>query len=208
MKSINFFAKCKFFTTIFALHWFLAAPSWAVISVELSGSASDSYLDTEHVTATSGTLGLSLGLGEHFMVGIGHNRSYNKKKGYQKYEDKTANAIIYYNASDDTETYTTYGDLTVILYNGVVSPFIFGGIAKKEYYVTYTNPQYVYSKHLQLPLTNRYGFGLSFLLSRSFRLKLTQTYTPGEKISLVGGEEKTEKILEKYSEIGLSYRID
>ena len=180
----------------------------AYFSLDLTGMRSDDYVDLEEHVDTTMTASLLMGLGDYVIVSLGHQREMDNKHGYHKTQTSDGN-IMYYKFEDDSEVITTFSDLTVILYNGMFSPFVFGGIARKDYYSTISYPGTVYKSHMPLPLIHRYGFGFSITLSREFRLKITQTFSPGVRIELV---DQTEEVPQKYvsttTEIGISMRLN
>jgi hypothetical protein len=116
---------------------------------------------------------------------------------------------MYYEFKDDTKEVTNFCDLTVILYQGMVSPFVFGGVARKDYYTKVSYPGTTYTSHIPLPLSQRYGLGVSLTLNREFRMKITQTFSPGVKIDLVDNTtEVAKKFVGTTTEVGISMRLN
>ena len=80
-----------------------------------------------------------------------------------------------------------------------MAPFVFGGVAQREYFTEYRIPNQTTKLSLKDDLPN-YGLGLQIRLNRHFSLKLSQTFTPGTSVSL--DENEVEKdILDSHSQV-------
>lgn len=181
-------------------------PALAGINVSLSGSIESTSNALEKSRDNSISANLSTNLGEHILIGITHRRSFENKTGYKRAQ-ADENTYLYIPFKDNGESTTNSLDLTIIPYNGLVSPFIFGGVARREYESTmmYLGSTY-HSRQSLFPIPN-YGFGLMVQLGGGFNLKITQTFTPGTQIALEDGEEVAKVVKDSYTQVGIGYRI-
>src|SRR5689334_16080661 len=104
-----------------ALTFFLANPlAQAAISISLSGSSENSNAALEHYRSNSVSANVSLGLGDHFMVGITHRRSFDYKSGLKRQAAADEKSFEYSPFKDNVESITNSVDLTIIPFNGVI----------------------------------------------------------------------------------------
>ena len=61
-------------------------------------------------------------------------RSFDNKVGLKKQENVEAKSYDYLPFEDNGISTTNSVDLTIIPYNGVISPMVFGGLARRDYY--------------------------------------------------------------------------
>ena len=83
-----------------------------------------------------------------------------------------------YHFKDQSETISNSINLTVILYRGFASPFIFGGVTRKDYTSTVTLGDQSSTQKFSMPIAPNFGAGISFKISRSFSFKITETLSP------------------------------
>lgn len=185
----------------------LLSPQALALSIGLSGSGSSNNGGLEHSTTSSGTLSISTELGSYLRIGISTRKAFEKVRGL-KYDDSSNS---YFNFRADRETTIHSLNMTVILYNGIVSPYVFGGIANKYYEskATYDLAQSItVTSKSTLKGVPTYGFGAAIFLNRQFNLKISQTYIPGEKTTLgPTGEEEAEDVIDHYTQIGITYKL-
>jgi hypothetical protein len=167
---------------------------------------SNSNFSLETHKKSSISANISLGIGSYVHVGLTHRRSFDNKSGLKKTR-LDENTIAYIPFEDNTEIITNSVDLTIFLYSGKVAPFVFGGVAKRDYLteISYLQ-QSAKSATTLFPVPN-YGFGLAIQLTRDFNLKITQTYTPGIKTVLEEGIERSETVKDSYTQVGIGYKI-
>lgn len=180
--------------------------SFAAVNIGLSGSSSTSNFSLETHSSSAISANVAVGMGSYFHIGLTHRRSFENKSGLKKTKiDETT--IAYIPFEDKTETVTNSIDLTIFLYDGPLAPFVFGGVARRDYItkIKYLNQQGRSSTTL-FPVPN-YGVGLTFRVSRQFRLKLSQTYTPGMQTVLENGVEKSKVVKDSYTQIGVTYQL-
>lgn len=198
-----------FFKTNLLISFFLLIFTWpamGLVNLGLSGALSNSNFSLETHKKTSISANVSLGLGSYFHIGLTHRRSFDNKSGFKKTR-LDENTIAYIPFEDNTEIITNSVDLTIFLYEGQISPFVFGGVAKRDYVteISYLEQQARSSTTL-FPVPN-YGLGLAIQLTRNFHLKITQTYTPGIRTVLEDGQEKSETVKDSYTQLGIGYKI-
>jgi hypothetical protein len=194
-----------FASALFAL---LAGTSaQAAINISLSGSSEISNAALERYRSNSVSANVSLGLGNHFLLGITHRRSFDNKMGLKRAENAETKTLEYIPFEDNGESTTNSFDLTIIPYNGVISPMVFGGVARRDYYneIQFMGSRIV-SRQTMFPIPN-YGFGTIIQLGAGMHLKITQTYSPGVKTTLEDGEEISRLVKDSYTQIWLGYRL-
>jgi hypothetical protein len=179
----------------------------AAISISLSGSSEISNAALERYRSNSISANISLGLGQHFLVGLTHRRSFDNKVGLKKQENVEAKVYEYLPFEDNGISTTNSVDLTIIPYNGVISPMVFGGLARRDYYneISFLGSRIV-SRQTMFPIPN-YGFGTIIHLGAGMQLKITQTYSPGIQTTLEEGEEISRIVKDSYTQIWLGYRL-
>ncbi|MFY7930703.1 MAG: hypothetical protein ACOVS5_17655 [Oligoflexus sp.] len=180
----------------------------AAVNIGLSGSAENSNNSFEKYRNHAVSANISLGLGEHLLIGVTHRRSFDNKIGLKKTEVAgQPNTFAYIPFEDNAESVTNSLDLTIIPYNGLVSPFVFGGLARRDY----VNKleilgNTIRSKQTLFPIPN-YGVGIVIQLGLGFQLRITQTYSPGVKTILEEGQEKSQLVLDTYSQVWIGYKL-
>ncbi len=181
--------------------------SEAAISISLSGSSEISNAALEKYRSNSISANVSLGLGSHLLIGLTHRRSFDNKVGLKRQENVELKAYDYFPFEDNGINTTNSMDLTVIPYNGIVSPMIFGGVARRDYYneISFLGSRII-SKQTLFPIPN-YGFGMVIQLGMGMQLKVTQTYSPGIRTTLEEGKEISREVKDSYTQIWLGYRL-
>ena len=193
--------------TLLALTVTMSESSLASIHIGLSGSTSSSHFSLESHKRSSVSASFAVGVARFLRIGLTHRRSFEKKKGLKK-NQISETQFIYYEFQDDTEVITSSIDLTAVLYQGPISPFIFGGAARRDYYSEVIYPGNINKTSVTNDIVPNYGLGVSIYLSREFSLKITQTYTAGEKKQLTAdGTEKKVKTTDSYTQLGITYRL-
>lgn len=191
---------------VLLLAFVLESRASATVSINLSGSAENSTVSLEKADTHSVSANIGLSLGQHFMIGLTHRRAFTKKSGLKKvYLQGT---LQYPEFREREQTITNSVDLTIIPFNGVVSPFIFGGVARRDYY----SESEIYNTRnsatlVLFPIPN-YGGGLAIQLGMGFELRITQTFTPGKETQLMeNGEEKSRDVVDTYTQLWLGYKL-
>jgi hypothetical protein len=173
----------------------------AAMKVSLSGSRSESNAGYQKIQSGAGSAGLSLDLGEYFMVGYTHRQELSSTVGYQQIDG--TNIFVQFKTLSHVTTNAL--DLTLILYGGeIVTPFIFAGLAVKNYVIDFVqagqDPQRVSKPHYG----PQGGAGLAIRMSQKFSFKLTYTLTDGVK-QYPG--ESAEQTLDTYTQMGITYAL-
>ncbi|SMF72928.1 hypothetical protein SAMN06296036_12746 [Pseudobacteriovorax antillogorgiicola] len=190
---------------IMFLFLIMSQNSFGSISIGLSGATSTSNysLETQKSSIISGNI--SLAIASFLRIGLTHRRSFVEKSGLRK--EATDTSTLYYEFEDNTDIVTNSIDLTAILYHGRVSPFVFGGVARRDYFTEVRYPGSTTKFRETLKAVPNYGLGIAIHLNRHFRLKITQTYTPGVRVDLVDGQEVKEDVNDTYTQIGVNYAL-
>jgi len=179
----------------------------AAISISLSGSSEISNAALERYRSNSVSANVSLGLGDHFMLGLTHRRSFDNKVGLKKQANADQTAYDYLPFEDNVESVSNSVDLTIIPYNGVISPMFFGGLARRDYSneLEFLGSR-IKNRQTMFPIPN-YGFGTIIQLGMGMQLKITQTYSPGIQTTLDEGKEKSKVVKDSYTQVWLGYRL-
>ncbi len=186
----------------------LTSSAQAAISVGLTGSSEKGTNGLEKSTSNQISANVSLGLGQNILIGLTHRRDFQNKTGYKKASTDNPNIFVYIPYKDNVESTTNSLDLTIVPYNGLISPFIFGGVAKRDYRdeIVFLD-QNIPSHYTMFPIPN-YGFGTAIQLGMGFQLKITQTYTPGiETILTESGQETTRVSKDSYTQVWIGYKL-
>jgi hypothetical protein len=197
MKIISRFPVVRSLINSGVLIAALVSPkAYGAISLSLSGTSEASHQGQVSSREVAGSLRVGLGLGEHFQIGLSHRRSEERTTTLttENFELKSKLGVV-----------TNGLDLTVILYNGLVSPYLFGGVAVKDYSIesNYSEPAEVNGVYAPM-----YGLGMQIFLNQDFSLKLNQTFTPSERIvGYADGKPIKKDILDSYLEVGITYRL-
>jgi hypothetical protein len=180
----------------------------ATVSINLSGSAENSSAALEKSQVHSVSASVGMNLGSHFMVGLTHRRAYTNRTGLKRGADRLTGEPYYVTFEEREQSVINSVDLTIIPFNGLVSPFVFGGVARRDYFSrsdmlgTRTN-----NTAVLFPVPN-YGGGLAVQLGMGFELKITQTFTPGKETRLMeDGTENSQDVIDTYSQLWLGYKL-
>lgn len=186
----------------------LFAPvSYAGVQINLSGSAQKSTANFEKTKAHTVSANIGIGLFQWASVGLTHRRTFSDTTGFKKRINSEQTAYVLVPFADKTETVTNSVDLTLIPYSGIVSPFVFGGVARQDYINTFDfMGERTVSKQTLYPVPN-YGGGIAIQLGQGFQLKVTHTITPGKESYVDAGQEKTKRVDNTYTELWLGYKL-
>lgn len=195
------------FLTFIASILFLMDDAYGAISVGLSGSTSQSSYSLETQKSSVVSANVSVAITRFLRIGLTHRRSFLEKSGLKKTQSEDQTQTIYFEFEDNTDVVSNSIDLTVVLYPGQISPFVFGGVARRDYYTEVRYPFSESKGQTTLPAVPNYGVGFAVQLNRNFSLKITHTFTPGISTTLEDGEEITESVNDTYTQLGISYRI-
>lgn len=176
------------------------------INVGISGSNSSSSFFLESHKSTTISANVAIEVASFMHLGLTHRRSFIRKDGLKK-EEISAGEYSYFSFTDNTDIVTNSIDVSIYPYRGLVSPFIFGGVARRDYYTKVSYRGYTGKKRETLPAVPNYGFGLAVMLSRSFNLKITQTYTIGRGTVLEEGQEVEQQVRDAYTQLGIGYKL-
>jgi len=185
----------------------LSTHAFGAVTINFSGSAQNSNANLEKSTSHALSANVGLGLGEYASIGLTHRRSYIDNGGQKKGIAEDRRSYVYIPFQERTENITNSIDLTLIPYTGVISPFVFGGVARRDYTnrfdyqgVRTTSTQSLY------PVPN-YGGGVAIQLGAGFQLKVTQTLSPGKQTTIEDGVEVEKSVRDTYTEIWLGYKL-
>lgn len=201
--STRHFVACS--TLLFAA--FASLPAYSGVQINLSGSAQKSTNNFEKTKAHTVSANVGVSLGSYASVGLTHRRTSSDTTGFKKRINAERTAYVLVPFEDKTETVTNSIDLTLIPYSGIVSPFIFGGVARQDYSNQFDFlGERTTSKQTLYPVPN-YGGGISVQLGQGFQLKITQTITPGKESYVEEGAEKSKTVQNTYTELWLGYKL-
>lgn len=197
----------KFIYKIIFVSLLVSSKAAATVNIGLSGAASTSNFSLETHRSTALSANISMGLWSLIHIGLTHRRAFENKSGYKK-ATVDDGSFAYLPFQDNTESVTNSVDLTLFLTQGTISPFIFGGVARRDYFTEIEfQDQRVRSTTTLYPVPN-YGVGAAIRLSLQFQLNITHTFTPGVRTTLDDeGNEKNSVVKDSYTQMGISYRM-
>jgi hypothetical protein len=162
-------------------------------------------------SSDSSLMSASLSFDIFTMLQLGYTFRNESKNEYGRRENASTEKFV--NFTEYNETLKQSLDLTIIPFTTqLVIPFAFGGIAQKTYILKGVaedindgdpyqliyrpgegnNPLWVWNG----------GFGMKIPLSKDFSIKVTQTYSEGQKVD---EELKAKKVLDTYTEYSIVY---
>ena len=177
------------------------------ISADGSYGKINKYLEQTLSVGAKGSIAADIN--SNFRISYSYKYGIDKTHGYQDYT--AGNTVYLYKTSSRTLTRIHAIDLIGVLYNGkYFVPFIFGGAAYKLYDMKYENEAVsgVYKVNKKLGPVENFGCGLSIALSSNFSLKVTNTWSPGMKLTPEEylSSEGT-KVYDSVTELGISLVI-
>ena len=189
-----------------------SSKAYSYVNLGVSGFTALANVDLEKVNNNSISASVGFGLLNNLIIGVNHRRSYSSREGYKRntYKDDNTDSeyMIYIPFTDQSETISNSINLTVILYKGFASPFIFGGVTRKDYTSTVKLGEQSSTQKFSMPIAPNFGAGVSFKISRSFSFKITETLSPGLQTYFDdSGNEQKKKVNDTFTEIGISYNL-
>lgn len=179
-----------------------------VVFIDVQGSGANTHLEFQQRKSYSTSCSVAFGLGSYVRLGLRHLRQYLRQEGYRTYHSAKYNTTFFYEFIDSSKIIYNSLELTIVLYNGMVSPYIFGGTGMRH---TYTTTQQLGTTTKHRPSKDRdivhYGIGASIMLDRNFRLKISQRYAPIKGVFFEGGQRVEKEVLDSEVQIGISYQI-
>lgn len=188
---------------------FLSSEAFAGMTLGVAWSDSQSNLGLEKLQSSTLNGSVSFDIWDHIQLGVTGRKEYEKRTGLKRTTNTDGSQYIYFSFKDVSQTTTTSVDLTLVLYNGPISPFIFGGVARREYKTLIEYPEFDLHQETQDTLARvpNGGYGVAIFLGRGFSLKFTQTFTEGLKTTIDGTKRIETKVYDQYTQVGLNYRI-
>lgn len=190
---------------IVALSIFYFSDFLGAVTIGLSGATSHANYSLETQKSSIISANISLDIATFVRVGLTHRRSFQEKSGLKKVTDQVVTE--YHRFEDNTDIITNSIDITVILYPGYISPFVFGGIARRDYFTEVLYRGLRSKGETTLAAVPNYGLGVAIQINRDFSLKVTRTFTPGIRTILEDGLEVSEVINDTYTQLGINYRL-
>lgn len=188
----------------------LEYPAFGVVSIGLSGMGSQRNANLEKRQDTSGSVNLSLALGNHFRISLNHRRGFEKTSGFRIFNSDEG----YQKFSENVDSTMYAVNLTLVLYNGLVSPYVFGGLANKYYEQEFSIKEgrgagSTLTTDFSLQGVPNYGFGFAIYLNRKFSFKITQTFSPGKRTTILddGTPSEQETVVDSYTQVGINYSL-
>lgn len=202
------FAKSRRLFYQFLMVGIILIPNQALagFSFDLTGSGTKSAAGATTNNDSAVTAGVGVDLGDHFQLGLSYRVSNDNAVGLRAIQVGNQTGLVDYES--DTRTVIKALNLAIILYNGIVSPYVFGGIAHHEYYFRTELAGQMDEDRKVVPQLINYGGGFTVYLNQNFGLKISQTFSPGEKLVVTPDYRiETKKVLNSYLEVGVRYRL-
>lgn len=183
--------------------------SFAKTDLSLTGyvEKSNSGLEKKKEHKVSGTI--QFGLFQYLSIGFSRQQFKRETSGKKLI---VSGSDLTRNFSDVVRVYDNSVFLSLILYAGPITPYIFGGISRKWYYYEYYDEFDNNGEVLKIePDDNgkknlwNAGIGLQIPVSYSFSIKLKNTWSEGFTQEGPGGEKK--KTFDTYTEFGVNYSL-
>ena len=179
------------------------------MTLGMAWSDSQSNLGLEKLQSNNINGNVSFDIWDHIQLGVTGRKEYEKRTGLKRTTTQDGSEYIYFTFKDISETITTSVDLTLVIYNGPISPFIFGGVARREYKTLIEYPEFNLRQETKdsLAAVPNGGYGIAIFLTKGFSLKFTQTFTEGQRVTIDGDKRIETKVYDQYTQVGLNYRI-
>ncbi len=185
---------------------FISKPLHAAIYISADGSYGKMNKYLEKTTSVGAKGSVAADINSNFRISYSYKYGVEKTQGYQDYV--SGDTVYLYKTSSKTLTRIHAIDLIGVLYNGTYFvPFIFGGAAYKLYDMKYENEAVsgVYKVSKKLGPVENFGCGLSIALSSNFSLKVTNTWSPGMKLTPEDYlTSEGSKVYDSVTELGIS----
>lgn len=183
----------------------ITSGAYSFLNIGVSGYVSKDTYGFKTSNRSNVGINTSIGFGKHLQLGLSHSVQEDNLEGYELQRVSGTNVTVAFMVKDQRVTHTTSVDLTIIPFVSVISPFVFGGSARKEMKIRRTIVGFREDTATTKPeplLT--YGYGVKIFLNKNFDLKVTRRYTPGIKVTL-DGEKK--EVVDEMTQVGFVYKL-
>jgi len=148
---------------------------------------------------------LNIGITQYARIGFTKRIETDVTKGRRLLD---ANLNVYENFRTTVIEERDSADLFIVLYHGLVSPFIFGGVVHKRYkqqqnYDISTVGETVEYRPKDKPAPNA-GVGLSIPLNYNLSIRISRSWSPGKEVDFDGAEHKK---LDVQTDVSLNYQL-
>lgn len=174
----------------------------------LSGTEDISHSGLNKVTDSKWTAGVSVYVLQYMSIGITHSQVQKATIG----ERQIGTTNVYEEFEDTVRIKSNGINISLILYSGRVTPYIFGGIMRKWYYYKWMYEESTQGEYRTYePPENgednlwNAGIGLSIPVNYNFSIKIKRSWSEGKTLDSDTGEEDT--VYDTYTEIGLTYKL-
>jgi len=183
---------------------------FAAAQVQVGVTFNESQTHAERQTRNNRVLGgsFSLGLNRYIRLGFSRRVELEQVSGHRLIGQSQTQ---YEEFSTRTEATRDSLDLFVIVYQGIVTPYVFGGIARKTYvhevryeFTTFNETiKYKPSSDATKPVWNA-GVGFAIPLNRNFSVRISRSWSEGRSVNIEGEERK---VLDTYTDVSLNYQL-
>ena len=190
------FVGCFFYSQVAFAQW----------TFSLSGTEDKSHGGLVVTTDSRWSASISVFLLQYMSLGISHSQVYKKTEGQKQISSTT----MYENFEENVRVKKYAVNLTLVLFSGPVTPFIFGGIARKWlYYDWYYETSAILGSYEdpdngKKNLWNA-GIGFSIPVNYNFSIKIKRSWSEGYTLDSETQERKKE--YDTYTEVGLTYKL-
>lgn len=196
----------------FVFSTMLAAQSAYAIGMglELSGSVSDESAEWVNDKRSSVSGGISFDIGSHLQLGVTHRIDDRSQTSAEPMVLENGQRIS--EITSISHTVSNSVNLAIILYNGMVSPYVFFGAEKRSLSeaIFKVNGQVAQRVREQDPgaVNPTWGMGLAIFLNTNFRLKIRQTFGVGYKYYIdQDSQVQIKQAQNQYLEVGIEYKL-
>ena len=184
---------------LFSVLWLSTSLEAARLSYTLSGSGDRKFLGYYSQRSLSGSAAVDMDLGRHLRIGLSHSQQRQEQQGYRANEDESD----FKQFTMDTKVVSNAVNLTVIPYNGYLTPFVFVGLGRYHVVRKEIVDGEIDVEDSIFPGPQG-GVGVGIRLSRKFSLKITHTLSFGSAKSPLNKEGESR--VNELTQIGITYR--
>lgn len=182
----------------------LSSPAFAGMQLGLSGAWAQHHLGLETHTMQMGKASLSVDLGSYFRIGYSFSQTSQHIEGYED-EAEDGEDPIYVAFEQDVLMNSHSVDLFAILYAGsIMTPYIFAGGAMKYFVLEKRKVGRTPKRETGEEPSPNFGAGLSISITKSFAMKIANTWSMGVKKTIDG---EVGMARDSQFEVGISYSL-
>jgi hypothetical protein len=217
MKALNrLFSKSHLLIGLVTVTFNIAfsTPTFAGAHLGISGYQSGTHAELQKTLNSRAGASLSFDLFRVVRIGYSYRLDTESTSGLRVSDSSIANSYVNFNNIKEVTKQSV--DLTIVPFmTQFIVPFIFGGIAKKDYLYRVqaedVNDNGIITVEIKAGENGNpawgwnAGFGTRIPVNKEFSIKVTQTFSEGLKKSSPTAEGV--KVWDTYTEYGITYKL-